>query len=243
MATEQCFYALVALKRVNEGKNSLYDMRDAISVSGESLTVGLAGKNADVKKMDVVSLGKTFADITSHENKAAIEALAARNIINGKTESIFEPDSTMTRAEFATIIVRGLGLPAKSNAKFADVTLGDWFYDFVNTANFCGIVNGVSDTEFNPNGTITREEAAVMVARAAKLCGNDTDVEVFAARDILAGFMDYVKASDWAVSSLAFCYDEGILSDEVMEIKPKEAVTRAEIAQMLYNMLALSKLI
>ncbi len=243
MATEQCLCALAALQRFNEGKNSFYNMSDAISVAGNDSAIGLAGKNPDVKKMDVVSLGKTFADIAFHKNKAAIEALSARNIINGKTETGFEPDSTMTRAEFATIIVRGLGLPAKSNSKFTDVTSGDWFCDYVNTACFYGIVNGVSDTEFNPHGTITREQSAVMIARAAKLCGNDTAVEVFAARDILAGFTDYVKASDWALSSLAFCYDEAILSDEVIEIKPKEAVTRAEIAQMLYNMLSLSKLI
>lgn len=243
MATEQCFYALVALKRFNENKNSLYDMTDAISVSKENQTIGLVGKNANVQKTDIKSPGKTFTDITFHENKAAIEALAERNIINGKTESIFEPDSTMTRAEFATIVVRALGLSAKGNTEFADVTSNDWFYDFVNTAYSYGIVNGISDTEFNPNGTITREEASVMIARAAKLCGNNTDIETFAARDILAGFTDYVRASDWAVSSLAFCYDNGILSDDVTQINPKDAVTRAEIAQMLYNMLSLSKLI
>ena len=71
----------------------------------------------------------------------------------------------------------------------------------------------------------------------------NTEVEVFEARDILAGFLDYVKASDWAIGALAFCYDKGILSDDTMEIKPKEAVSRAEIAQMLYNMLSLSRLI
>ena len=149
----------------------------------------------------------------------------------------------MTRAEFAAITVRALGLPIKVNNTFTDVTENDWFYSYVNTAYYYGIVNGVSDAEFNPSGTITREEAAVMVARAAKLCGIDTDIEVPEARDILAGFLDYVKASDWAVGSLAFCYDNEILPNDAMEIKPKEAVIRAEIAQMLYNMLMVSRLI
>lgn len=244
MATEQCFYALVAAKRFNDGKNSLYSMSDAISVSENvSQNIGLPGKNPDVLKMSIVNPGKTFDDIKGHENQSAIEALAERNIINGKTESSFEPKSTMTRAEFATIMVRGLGLSVKGNVAFVDVTENDWFYNYVNTAYSYGIVNGVSDTEFNPNGTITREEAAVMVARAAKLCGMDTDVKVSDARDILAGFIDYVKASDWAVTSLAFCYDNKILPDDVMEINPKESVTRAEIALMLYNMLTISKLI
>ena len=244
MATEQCFYALVAVKRFHEGKNSLYRMSDAISVSGSnSQNVGLSGKNPDVREMSVVSPGKTFADIDGHKNKAAIEALAARNIINGTTENTFEPNTTMTRAEFAAIIVKGLGLPAKNSTRFSDVTANDWFYDFVNTAYSYGVVNGVSDTEFHPNGTITREEAAVMVARAAKLCGMNTEIATFEARNILAEFFDYVKISDWAVSALAFCYDNEILCNDVMEIHPKEAVTRAEIAQMLWNMLSLSKLI
>ena len=71
----------------------------------------------------------------------------------------------------------------------------------------------------------------------------DTQVENFQARDILAGFLDYVTASDWATESLGFCYGNGILPDDEMEIKPKQAVTRAEIAQMLFNMLSLTKLI
>ena len=140
-------------------------------------------------------------------------------------------------------MVKGLALPIKGNDIFTDVTEKDWFYNYVITAYSYGIIKGVSDTEFKPNGTITREEAAVMVARAAKLCGMNTEIEAFETRDILAGFLDYVKASDWAVSSFAFCYDNKILSDDAMEIKPKEAVTRAEIAQMLYNMLTFSKLI
>lgn len=245
MATEQALYALVAAERFLDGKNSLYSMSDVvpISVSEEAQIIGLPGKNPDVQKMDIAAAGKTFADIQGHSYQSAIEALAARNIINGKSETVFDPDSTMTRAEFASIITRGLGLPVKAGAVFADVTADDWYFDYVNTAYNYGIIEGISETMFNPNGIITREEAAVMTARAAKLCGMDTEVTSFQARDILAGFSDYVKASDWAVSSLAFCYDEGILSDEVMEIKPKEAITRAEIAYMLYNMLSFAKLL
>lgn len=242
MATEQCFYALVALNRFNENKNSLYNMNDAISVSNDSLTSSTE-TTTDIKKTSVYFPGKTFSDITEHQNKPAIEALAERNIINGKSENLFEPNSTMTRAEFAAVTVRSLGLSANNSTRFTDVTSNDWFYDSVNTAHFYGIVNGISDTEFNPDGTVTREEAAVMIVRAAKLCGNDTYVQIFAARDTLAAFIDYVSASDWAITSLAFCYDKQILSDDVTEINPKESVTRAEIAQMIYNMLLLSNLI
>lgn len=243
MATEQCLCSLVMEKRYMEGKNGLYDMSDAIDISENEQILGLSGKNADVKKQDIVSIGRTFSDIKSHENQKAIEELAARNIINGKSEDIFEPESTMTRAEFATITVRSLGLPIKGDMVFSDVTAADWYFDYIRTAYDYGIVSGISADEFNPNGTITREEAAVMTARAAKLCGLDTDMEISGARDILAVFSDYVKASDWAMTSLAFCYDKKILPDDAMEINPKNQVTRAQIAQMLFNTLSISKLL
>ena len=249
MATEQGFYALAAAKRALDGASSLYRMTDnSLNVpeptGGKEQTIGLPGKHTDIQVVGIQHPGKTFADISAHKNQPAIEALAARGIINGKSDNAFEPDATMTRAEFATIIARGLGLPiSNANNIFADIEENDWFCSYVNTAYDYGIVNGVSETEFAPNGAITREEAAVMVARAAKLCGMDTEMEIFSARDVLAGFIDYVKASDWAVTSLAFCYDEGILADDTMEIHPQHSITRAEIAQMLFSLLNSAKLL
>ena len=82
-----------------------------------------------------------------------------------------------------------------------------------------------------------------MVQRAAKLCGMTGSYDDDAARDILAGFVDYVNASDWAKESLAFCYDNGILPDSDMEILPNSAVVREDIASMLYNVLEKSNLL
>lgn len=240
MSTEQGFYAMVAAQRALEGKSSLYRMSDS-PVSAEDgekdNAAGLPGKHADVSVKPLTKPGVTFADIADHSNQQAIEALAAREIINGKSADAFDPDATMTRAEYAAIVVKALGLPMKEEAKFEDVTKTDWFFPFVNTACSYGIINGISETEFNPNGTITREEAAVMTARAAKLCGMNTELEIAAVRDVLAGFTDYVTASDWARSALAFCLREQILSEEEIEILPKQEIKRCEIAQMLYQML------
>ena len=247
MATEQGFYGMVAVKRQLEGKSSLYDMSDHPTGSWETVTeenqIGLPGKNADVQMAAVTKPGKTFTDINGHKNSSAIEALASREIINGKSDDLFSPDETMTRAEFAAIVIRGLGLAESGMNVFDDVTLADWFYNAVGTAYQYGIVNGISETEFNPNGTVTREETAVMIERAAELCGLQIQMDATAARDVLAGFIDYVKASQWAMPSLAVCVQEGIISDEELELRPKEPVTRAEVAQMLYNLLDRVKLL
>ena len=242
MSAEQGLYALAAVKRFAAGEPSLYRMEDTAVTETENQT-GLSGKIEDVQVMEITNKGKTFADIAGHAAQTAVEALAERGIINGMTETAFMPDANMSRAEFAAIIARGLGLASAEGKTFSDVPETAWYYPYIKTASGYGIINGVSDTEFDPEGKITREEAAVMVARAAKLCGMHTEIDTFAARNLLAGYIDYVKASDWAVSALAFCSKEDILDNTVLELRPQEAVRRGEIAQMLYTMLKRARLL
>lgn len=238
-ATEQGFYGLVAVRRQLEGKSSLYQMDD-VQMASDQMEQQPADSpvQSDIQVPSLTEPGKSFPDIVSHSDRTAIEALAGRGIITGMPDGMFAPDNTMTRAEFAAVVVRALGLPAKPGGNFADVPADAWYSEVVGTAFAYGIVTGVSDTAFSPDGTITREQAAVMVSRAAKLCGMDTDMELAAARNVLAGFMDYVTVSDWAFVPLAFCYDEQLLPGDSMEILPKQPITRAEIAHMLYRMLS-----
>lgn len=246
MATEQGLYALVAVSREQSGKNSLYRMSDAISIGTGTTTGkggGLKGKNADVKAVAIKNPGKTFDDISGHKNQSAIEALAARGIINGISDTAFSPNATMSRAEYAAIVVRSLGLTPKENGKFSDVPSGAWYAGYVGTANAYGIVNGTSDTTFEPYGAITREQAAAMTARAAKLCGMEMSYDTASIRDILAQFGDYVTSSAWARESLALCYDKGILDNTDRNIRPQQAVLRCEVAQMLYNLLGSANLL
>ncbi|MDD4583351.1 MAG: S-layer homology domain-containing protein [Eubacteriales bacterium] len=251
MATEQAFYGLVAARRAKKGENSLYRMGDAIKVANSEEDAikageGLKNKHPDVKAQPIIYFEKTFEDISganAHANYVAIEALAARGIISGKTDTTFDPDATMTRAEFAAIVVRGLGLVPKTGDKFADTPKDAWYSGYVGTANAYGIVKGVTDTTFNPTGVITREEAAVMVARAAALCGMDTEVDPGELRDILAQFGDYIKTSEWSRAALTFCYKEGVLDETDLNIRAKAPIKRSEIAQMIFNMLGSANLL
>lgn len=248
MASEQGFYGVVAAFRAVEGKNSLYRMSDAITVEGSiDITVkkgeGLEGKHKDVLPMPITAPGTTFEDITFSPNIAAIEALASRGIINGRSKKSFAPDANMTRAEFATIITRGLGLVEEDTKVFSDVSSDKWYAGYIGTANKYGIVNGVGEGKFNPEGTITRQEAATMVARAAALCGLDTKMSNAEIRDVLSQFEDYVTVADWAMESMAFCYKKGILGDSALKVEPKVQIQRSEIAQMLFNMLTVANLL
>lgn len=249
MTAEQGFYGLVACLRYEKGMNSLYRMTDAISI-GDAPAVevrapgtGLANKNKDVQPKPVTKPGITFGDIKSSPNRAAIEALAAREIINGMGDDSFAPNATMTRAQYATIVVKALGLTPKANSKFKDVAANAWYAPYVGTANAYGIVNGVSDTEFNPEGTITRQEAAVMTIRAAKLCGLDTVMSEAEQNDVLCDYMDYRTIASWAKESMAYCYGNEILNTDDLNAEPKREILRCEVAEMLYRMLVLANLI
>jgi len=235
MSTEQALYGLVAARRALRGSNSLYRMSDRV--------VRVAGRHPDVRSLARTRSG-TFPDIQNHPNRLAIEALYAREIIHGRsaTERIFAPDATLTRAEFAAIITRGLGLPTQTTSVFADVPQGSWFHAPVGTAFFYGLVNGTSPTTFNPQGTITRQEAAVMILRGARLSGLDTRLSAAQIQQILGQFGDHSAVGNWAREAVAFCYHAGIL-DNTGDIRPQVPISRAEIAEMLYRLLDLANLL
>ena len=249
MATEQAFYGLVAAQRAANGQNSLYRMGDSKKrgesgkTAGPPLAAGLPGKHADVRQVPLSQPGTTFTDTASHPNKTAIEALAAREIINGKGGGTFDPDGQVTRAEFAKMAVNSLGLPEKAGSPFSDVPAGQWYTAPIAAACYYEIVKGVGGNKFDPGGAITRQEAAVMIARAAKLCGLESELSETEIRDTLAQFGDYRTAASWAQPALAFCYGTGILDDDKLDIKPAEAVKRCEIAEMLYRMLRQAELL
>lgn len=244
MASEQGLYGLVAAQRAAVRKSTLYHMDDVtVHVTGVTKeTIGLPGKHADVKPVPV-SGSVSFADVAGHANQTAIEALASRGIINGKGDNRFDPNATMTRAEFAAIVVRAMGLTPKATNAFTDVSSNAWYAGYVGTAYSYGIITGAGNGRFNPDGTITRQEAAVMVARAAKLCGMDTELENYEILNVLAQFTDYVTIAQWAQEGVAFCYGEDILNQSDLNVEPARAILRCEIAEMLYRMLDSAKLL
>ncbi len=242
MTTEQGFYGLVAVDRMLKGKNSLYRMTDAITV-GDAKNQPSKSELNGVKVPAVSKPAVTFSDVKDSKYKQAIEELAAREILNGKTAAQFAPAENMSREQFATAVVRALGLKDETTDKFKDVPKDRWSCKYIGAAVSKGIVAGVSDTSFDPEGTITKEQAAAMVARAAKLCGMNTDYDTAAARDVLAGFDDYVTVTPYAQAPLAFCYNKNILDNSEQKINSKTLLKRDEIASMIYNMLKEAKLV
>ncbi len=237
MSSEQGLYAMAAIKRANAGQTALYDMSDVQKQATAK------PEPEPEQKPAVETKTVEFADLAgvSAEAKAAIETLAGRGIVTGEQAGDklnFRPEGNMTRAEFCAIVVRALGLETAKSGVFADVQANAWYAAYVDTANAQGIVNGTAANEFSPGSTITRQEAAAMVARAAAKCGMANDLDANAARDILAQFSDYTQIADYARVPMAFCYQQGILDDSALTVEPNKVIARAEIAEMLYNMLS-----
>ena len=242
MATEQCFYALSALKRFEEGKTALFDMSDVSVKSDADDSFGLQGKDESVKKTKRGE-AKVFSDVSGHYAQKEIEELSARGIINGKGNGIFDPDGCMTRAEFSAITVNALGLSFGECDVFSDVNKDSWYYPYVSAAYSKKIVAGVAGNRFAPFDLITREQASAMIRRAANLCGLFGQYNEDSVRDALSAFSDYKSVSPWAEESLAFCFDKKIMPDDEEFIRPSEPATRAEIAVMVYNLLDKSNLL
>jgi len=187
----------------------------------------------------------SFADVATHWSKEAVNDMGSRMVVTGAGSGSYEPDRNMTRAEFATIMVRALGLSADDSASsFGDVRSADWFRGYVNTAGTYGIITGYNSSQFGPQDTITREQAMTMIARAMKLTGLSavlTDTEQAA---LLSPFSDSSRLSAYAKASAAACLKTGIVTGKTAtSISPGAPVTRAEVAVMVRRLLQQSGLI
>lgn len=187
----------------------------------------------------------TFADMENHWAKEAVNDMGSRMVVSGVGNNMFEPDRDITRAEFAAIIVRALGLkPGTGTNSFTDVNASDWYSDYIKTAYEYTIISGYSSDKFGPTDKITREQAMTMIARAMKITRLKAELTNGEAEKLLAGFGDAVKSADYAKNSIAASVKAGIVSGRNGKmIAPKDNITRAEVAVTVRRLLQKSNLI
>lgn len=118
---------------------------------------------------------KTFNDISSSSAKHAIEVLASKGIINGKTQTEFKPNDNLTRAEFMTILTRAFSLNKTFNDNFIDVKSDKYYYNSVGITKSLGIINGVDEKHFNPNGLLTKEHVEIITNKLKNIEKIDTN--------------------------------------------------------------------
>lgn len=179
-----------------------------------------------------------FSDVSTED--AAYDAvcyMASKAVMQGVGGDRFDPDGLITRAE-AVVLLQRMGaeviVPVEPQPIYSDVSADDWFADAVAWASSAGIVTGNADGTFAPERTVTRTELAVMLSRFASALGADT-----AASGDLSRWTDGASAPSYAVSSLSWALERGLLDCVVTEtIHGKLPVSRKQCAQMLIALTA-----
>ncbi|SCZ81387.1 S-layer homology domain-containing protein [Acidaminobacter hydrogenoformans] len=181
----------------------------------------------------VLQKNVVFMDMTQHWAKTVIEELAVKGIVSGRALTEYEPNGTITRAEFATILVQALQLKGDVKVTFNDVYASDWYYEYVNVAALHGLVSGVGGGKFAPNENITRQDMAIMIVKAyEKLLGTSVKgvpVEIKDLPMVSAYAKDRVLAARF--NQLIGGYPDGTF-------KPMNNATRAEAGQMVGNLIS-----
>lgn len=171
----------------------------------------------------VISPVINLNDIAGHWAEANIKILINASAIAGYPDNSFKPDNNITRAEFATVLVKAFKLQPQNGKVFAD-TANHWAKEYIATANANKIINGYSDTLFGPDDFITREQMAVMIINAAKLSSTNAGKT----------FADNALISDWARDAVDKASGNGIISGySDNTFKPHANATRAEAVTVI----------
>ncbi len=166
--------------------------------------------------------------------KDSIKYLYDNNIVQGSGDGLYYPGSDMTRGDFLLIVYRAFNLSATASDNFSDVPSGSYYYDAIAVAKALGITQG-SDGRFHPDASISRQDAMVIITRTLQIIGNPLD-------DGSSGdLMEYSDVGDiatYATDAAAALVKAGIIKGSDGYLSPQKMISRAEMAVILYNVLA-----
>ncbi|WP_254790368.1 Ig-like domain repeat protein [Paenibacillus sp. OK003] len=173
-------------------------------------------------------------DITGHWAEVNIQKAIALGIINGYTDGTFKPNTTVTRAEFAVMLMNALKPQFQSEGAALTFTdepqIAAWAREAVAQAVTAGIITGYQDGAFHPNDPITRAEMAVMLAKSSgKLIEGSATTR----------FADDKAIVAWARGSILSVQQSGLMQGKGNNhFAPQDNTTRAEAVTVLINSLS-----
>lgn len=181
-----------------------------------------------------------YDDMDDHEwAEIAVGALARLGVLDGVAESSFEPDRSVTRGEFAAMLVRSAKI-TESGDLFPDVSEDYKFAEEIKTAKAAGIALGDENGNFNPDSAVTRQDIGVFVYRALKYKNKLKAYD----ESVLEDFPDSGEISDYAVPAMTAVIGARLIKgDDIGRLNPKNEMTRAEAAVLLESVIIHIKLI
>ncbi len=204
-----------------------------------------------------------FTDLSNHEWAAdAINTLADDGIIRGTTSDTYSPANNITRADFASLLVRAFKLESDNAENFADVSANDYFAAELAIARNSGIVNGIGDNRYAPRNHITRQDMMVIVYRVLNSLPlevaerersvgtemNDSPgdyqnrdvtesqrdkVSAELTDEVLSQYPDYDTVAEYAKDAVSALISAGIVNGKNGLIAPMDYTTRAEVAVLI----------
>lgn len=171
----------------------------------------------------------TLTDVQNHWAQKNINELIASGIAGGYPDGSFRPDNTITRAEFATMLVKAFNLQKQGGKVFAD-SEQHWAKEYISRATASGVVSGYDAENFGPDKLITREQMAVMISKAAKVLLKAEAMH----------FADSASISEWAKEAVLAANQSGIMKGYPDNtIRPQGSASRAEAVTVIVNALTL----
>ncbi len=163
----------------------------------------------------------------------AVVDVYKKGLMAGTSDTTFSPNSTLTRAMVVKTLYNIEGMPkVYGRSSFTDVPSNEWYSDAVAWAQSVGIASGMTKTTFNPNGYVTKEQAAQFLYTYAKFKGyNVSEVST------LTGYVD--APTGWSRPAVSWAVGSGIMkgygSGYAMYLAPSTNALRSDIAMMLSN--------
>lgn len=167
-----------------------------------------------------------FGDTSNHWAKTSIDNVALKGWIKGKENGMFEPDAYLTRAEGAVVIVRSADVPTSPYSNDFLDTGTHWARQYIADLRYYGIVQGDDNNMFYPDNLITREEFAVMIDRVFNLTAT-VDFSNNPYTDVNHDL------NPWSYEAIIKLSENGILFGYEDKFRPKNVITRAEMAAIM----------
>ena len=191
---------------------------------------------------------RTFSDAADSDYRAAIDILAVRGLLRGDGTGRFHPEESLTRAELCALLAQALNLRlTQGESAFADVPAEAWYAPAVSALYRTGLVDGCGGGQFDPDGLVTQEQLAVVLARTAAWLSRDFGAmyragptEETLADPALTAYSEWAREGVCLMGRSMQDFLGGYISmmyDDIANLIPQAPITREETAESLYRVL------
>ncbi|MDP4093547.1 MAG: S-layer homology domain-containing protein, partial [Bacillota bacterium] len=166
-----------------------------------------------------------------------VSYIAARDIPTGTDSGYYNPNAKLNRGDFLVMLMRAYGIEPDASPKDNFSDAGSTYYTgYLAAAKRLGIAGGVGNNNYAPDKAITRQEMFTLLYNALKVL--DKLPRDTSSGKALSNFGDAGKIASWAKDAMTLFVKTGTIGGSYGKLSPTGTMTRAEMAQVLYNLLA-----